>query len=215
MVDAHDGPTAMSRRTHWNDAWSSRSPESVSWYQPTPEPSFGLVRSVTTPSDPIIDIGGGASALAGALVAAGYRDVSVLDVSGAALEALRARLAESATRVRTVEADVLEHAFEPAGIALWHDRAVFHFLTEPDDRARYRAQLDRAVRPGGHAVIGTFAEDGPTKCSGLPVERYDGKSLATALGAGWALVRAVRHEHRTPGGTVQPFTFVVARRLGA
>jgi SAM-dependent methyltransferase len=204
----------MNRRTHWNDAWTSRTPESVSWYQSAPEPSLGLVRSVTTPTDRVIDIGGGASALAGALVAAGYGGVSVLDVSGAALEALRARLGDAPSRVRTIEADVLEHAFEPHGLALWHDRAVFHFLTEPNDRARYRAQLEKAVPPGGHAVIGTFAEDGPTKCSGLPIERYDATALASELGNGWALVETVRHEHRTPGGTVQPFTFVVARRTG-
>ena len=201
----------MDRRTHWNEAWTSRSPEKVSWYQARPEPSLGLITAVSTPRDVVVDVGGGASALAGALVAEGYEDVAVLDVSGAALDALRTRLGDAGKRVRTIEADVLEHRFGDGEVAVWHDRAVFHFLTDANDRARYRAQLEVAVRSGGYVIVGTFAADGPTKCSGLPVERYDAAALVGELGANCRLVKSVRHEHHTPWGAAQPFTFVVAR----
>ncbi len=204
----------MDRRAHWNEAWTTRSVESVSWYQSEPEPSLRLVKSLTAREDAIIDIGGGASALAGALVAEGHLDVTVLDVSAAALDALKARLGDDALHVRTIEADVLDFPFESGKIALWHDRAAFHFLTDPSERARYRAQLSLAVRSGGYAVIGTFAIDGPPRCSGLPVQRYDGVELAQELGANWQVVEVLRHEHRTPSGAVQPFTFLVARHGG-
>jgi hypothetical protein len=202
----------VDRRTHWNDAWTSRGPEKVSWYQAEPEPSLGLVTAVSNADDVVIDVGGGASALAGALLAEGYSNVTVLDVSAAALDALRTRLADSKGRIRTIEADVLEHHFYAGEVAIWHDRAVFHFLTEANERARYRAQIELAVRSGGHVIVGTFAADGPTKCSGLPVERYDAATLVSELGPTFRLVRALRHEHQTPSGAVQPFTFVVARR---
>jgi hypothetical protein len=202
----------VDRRTHWNDAWTSRSPEEVSWYQSEPEPSLGLVTAVSKADDAVIDVGGGASTLAGALLAEGYSKVTVLDVSAAALDALRTGLFDSKARVRTIEADVLEHRFYAGEVAIWHDRAVFHFLTEATERARYRAQIELAVRSGGHVIVGTFAADGPTKCSGLPVERYDAAALMAELGPNFRLVQSVRHEHQTPSGAVQPFTFVVARR---
>jgi len=202
----------VDRRAHWNDAWTSRNPETVSWYQERPEPSLGLIKAVSAPSDAIVDVGGGASELAGALVAEGRTNVAVLDVSGAALDALRTRLGEAKERVRTIEGDVLEHRFRDGQFAVWHDRAVFHFLTAPLDRARYRSQVELAVRPGGHVIVGTFAADGPTKCSGLPVERYDASVLVGELGPNFRLVESIRHEHHTPSGAIQPFTFVVARR---
>jgi SAM-dependent methyltransferase len=203
----------MDRRAHWNEAWTTRSAESVSWYQSEPEPSLQLVKSVTSPGDAVIDIGGGASGLAGALAAEGYLEVTVLDVSGAALNALKARLGDRAARVRTIEADVLDYPFDSRKVALWHDRAAFHFLTEPSERARYRAQLGLAVRSGGYAVVGTFAPDAPPRCSGLAVQRYDGVELARELGANWRVVEVLRHEHHTPSGVVQPFTFLVARHF--
>ena len=205
--------SGVDRRTHWNEAWTGRSPEKVSWYQARPEPSCGLVMSVSTAGDAVIDVGGGAAELAGALLGEGYSNVAVLDVSGAALGALRTRLGDAAERVRTIEADVLEHPFRRGEFAVWHDRAVFHFLTEASDRARYRAQLEIAVRPGGYAIVGTFAADGPTQCSRLPVERYDARALVSELGDAFRLVQSVRHEHQTPSGSVQPFTFVVAQHV--
>jgi SAM-dependent methyltransferase len=203
----------MDRRAHWNSAWSNRSPETVSWYQRHPEPSLRLIKRVAVHTDPTIDVGGGASELAGALAAEGYVDVTVLDVSGAALAKLTSRLEGGARRVRTVEADVLDYDFAPGSVALWHDRAVFHFLTDSGDRARYRKQLASAVLEGGHVVLGTFAADGPTQCSGLPVQRYDSAALAQELGPNWQVIETVRHEHVTPSGALQPFTFVLARHV--
>jgi hypothetical protein len=165
------------------------------------------------PDDAVVDVGGGASTLAGALVSAGYTNVTVLDVSGAALDALCTRLGDGGVRVRTLEADVLEHRFAQGEVAVWHDRAVFHFLTEPSDRRRYQSQLERAVRPGGYVIVGTFAADGPTKCSGLTVQRYEAAALAAEAGPTFRLIRSLRHEHHTPSGAVQPFTFVVLRQL--
>lgn len=202
----------MDRREHWNASWTSRAAEEVSWFQELPEPSLELVKSVAAPGDAIVDVGGGASGLAGALVAQGYGDVTVLEVSSAAIVQLRKRLGDDVDRVRIIVADALDHDFSGTRVSVWHDRAVFHFLTEADDRARYRAQLEQAVVKGGYAVVGTFAPDGPERCSGLPVRRYDAEELVRELGTEWSLVRAVRHEHRTPSGAVQPFTFVVARR---
>ena len=203
----------MDPKAHWNAAWGSRPSETASWYQLNPEPSLRLVQAISNAGNSVMDVGGGASGLAGALVAAGYLDVTVLDISGAALVELRKRLGLRAPRVRTVEADVLEYRFPLDGVVVWHDRAVFHFLTESSDRARYRKQLGLAVATGGYAIIGTFAPDGPTRCSGLPVERYDSAALIAELGDGWERVLAERHEHSTPSGSLQPFTFVVARRV--
>lgn len=206
----------MNRREHWDTTWSNRQIDGVSWYQVQPEPSLELIQSVAAVDARVVDVGGGASGLAGALLGASHtQQITVLDVSGAALTALAARLGDAADRVQRVVADVLEYAFEPGTIGLWHDRAVFHFFTEAQDRARYREQLESAVRVGGHAVIGTFALDGPTKCSGLPVQRYDAAGLMNELGAHWDLVKSLRHEHHTPSGAVQPFTFVVARHMAA
>jgi hypothetical protein len=203
----------MDHREHWNAAWSSGNAETVSWYQEQPEPSLRLVCAVTHPNEPVLDVGGGASGLAGALVARGYTMITVVELSRAALEALGSRLGDRASRVAAIEADVLECELVQASVATWHDRAVFHFLTDPADRDRYRFRLNSAVRPGGHVVIGTFALDGPLKCSGLPVERYDAAALMHELGGNWQLVDSLRHEHYTPSGVLQPFTFVVARRI--
>lgn len=203
----------MEPKAHWNNAWGSRTPETASWYQANPEPSLRLIQAVSDAGNPVVDVGGGASGLAGALVAAGYRDVTVLDISATALRELRKRLGLRAPRVRTVEADVLEYGFPPAGVAVWHDRAVFHFLTDSSDRARYREQLAQAVARGGHAIIGTFALDGPAQCSGLQVQRYDKRTLLAELGPDWRLVHAERHEHSTPSGNLQPFTFVVVQHV--
>jgi SAM-dependent methyltransferase len=145
------------------------------------------------------------------LLDAGYRALAVLDVSGAALAACRARLGASATSVTWIEADLTR--WEPSRTYdLWHDRAAFHFLTEPTDRAAYVACLKAALNPGGHAVIATFAPDGPERCSGLPVVRYDGTSLAAMLGDVFELLQTVRHAHRTPMGGIQNFQFSLFRR---
>lgn len=182
----------------------------MSWYEAEPRVSLELVEHVGVgPSTPVIDVGGGASALADTLVARGLVDVTVLDVSVAAIELARQRSARP-DRITWIRADLLDWS-PPRRWELWHDRAVFHFLTDEADRAAYRSVLHRALAPGGVVVVGTFAEDGPTSCSGLPVERYGATGLLDGLGPGLEPIITRRSEHVTPSGAVQPFTWVVAR----
>jgi ubiquinone/menaquinone biosynthesis C-methylase UbiE len=203
---------SASRQAHWENVYTTKGENEVSWFQQDPAPSFELIiQAGATHGSAIIDIGGGASRLVDNLVEQGFEDVTVLDLSGAALEAARRRLASRANRVHWVVADAT--AWEPAkAYDIWHDRAAFHFLTEEKDRAAYIARLTRGVKAGGHAIIATFALDGPEKCSGLPVARYDSASLGQALGSKFHLVHARRHEHATPWGSQQMFQFSVFRR---
>ena len=154
----------------------------------------------------MIDIGGGDSRLVDHLVARGLHCLTVLDISGLALARVQARLGARAARVRWIEADVTSGWTIPP-VDVWHDRAVFHFLTEAEDRARYMAHLRAAVKPGGTVIMATFALDGPERCSGLPVCRYDAQRMSAELGAGFVLVETVPEAHRTPSGSVQPFTY--------
>lgn len=203
--------SAAGRQAHWDDVYRTKGETSVSWFQETPAPSLELMALVgATRRSAIIDIGGGASRLVDCLVSRGYEDVTVLDLSAAALTHARTRLGDRADRVAWIVADVT--AWEPSRTYdVWHDRAAFHFLTEPADRAAYVDRLRRALRHGGHAIIGTFAPDGPEKCSGLPVARHDATSLATLLGTGFVLVDTRRHEHATPWGATQRFQFSTFR----
>lgn len=203
--------SAAGRQAHWDDVYRTKGETSVSWFQETPAPSLELMALVgATRRSAIIDIGGGASRLVDCLVSRGYEDVTVLDLSAAALTHARTRLGDRADRVAWIVADVT--AWEPSRtFDVWHDRAAFHFLTEPADRAAYADRLRRALRHGGHAIIGTFAPDGPEKCSGLPVARHDATSLATLLGTGFVLVDTRRHEHATPWGATQRFQFSTFR----
>ena len=203
---------SASRQAHWENVYNTKGENEVSWFQQDPAPSFELIiQAGATHGSAIIDIGGGASRLVDQLVERGFEDVAVLDLSGAALEAARKRLESRANRVHWVVADAT--AWEPAkAYDIWHDRAAFHFLTEEKDRAAYIARLTRGVKAGGHAIIATFALDGPEKCSGLPVARYDSASLAWTLGSKFQLVHTRRHEHATPWGSRQMFQFSVFRR---
>ena len=198
---------ASTRQSHWQGVYTTKRAEEVSWFQEMPAVSLDLMRVTgITPQSSIIDAGGGASRLVDALLDAGYRKVTVLDLSAAALTATQVRLGQAAASVTWITADVT--AWKPAAAYdLWHDRAAFHFLTEPADRAAYVACLKAALKPGGHAIIATFAPDGPERCSGLPVVRYDGASLAAVLGNGFELLQTVRHAHATPMGSVQNFQF--------
>ena len=202
------------RQAHWEHVYVTKGENEVSWFQQSPAPSLELIAQVgATHKSAIIDIGGGASRLVDHLVEDGFEDVTVLDLSGAALEAARQRVGVRADRVHWIVADVT--AWEPAKpYDVWHDRAAFHFLTEEKDRAAYVARLTRGVKVGGHAIIATFALDGPEKCSGLPVARYDSASLARTLGPMFRLVHSRRHEHATPWGSQQMFQFSVFRREG-
>jgi SAM-dependent methyltransferase len=154
----------------------------------------------------VIDVGGGDSRLVDHLVSLGLRCVTVLDVSAAALARAQARLGEQARRVRWLETDVTG-SWTLAPVDIWHDRASFHFLTGSDDRLRYVAHVRSAVKPGGTVIVGAFAPDGPERCSGLPVCRYDAAGLGAQLGAGFTLAEAVPHAHRTPAGAVQSFIY--------
>jgi SAM-dependent methyltransferase len=192
---------------HWDAAYSTRGVEGVSWYQAVPEVSLELVDALRVPSDAaVIDVGGGASFLVDELMARGFRNLTVLDLSPAALDALRRRLPADAP-VRGVQVDVLE--WEPdRRYDLWHDRAVFHFLVDASNKDRYIETLTRAVAPGGSLIIGTFAEDGPEMCSGLSVSRYSAADLSAALGDAFDVLETRRESHVTPRGAVQPFTWV-------
>jgi len=194
-------------QVHWESVYSQKGEQEVSWFQEAPEPSLELIaRTDATPQSGIIDIGGGASRLVDALLSRGFNDLCVLDLSEAALAKARARLGERATKVRWITADVT--TWQPdARYDLWHDRAAFHFLTEPAAQRAYVERVRLALRAGGHAIIATFALDGPEKCSGLPVARHSAETIAALLGAEFAPVDTRRHEHTTPWGSVQKFQF--------
>jgi trans-aconitate methyltransferase len=202
----------LSRRNHWENVYATRGENQVSWFQEAPEPSLALIELAgAIRSSAIIDIGGGASRLVDCLVSQGYEDVTVLDLSAAALASARSRIGDKADRVTWIAADVT--AWEPSRTYdVWHDRAAFHFLTDPKDQMAYVARLRRALRPGGHAIVGTFAPDGPERCSGLIVNRYDANSLAATLGSGFELIDTRRHGHATPWGAMQKFQFSTFRR---
>lgn len=200
------------RAAHWDGIYGTKAEDGVSWYQQAPEPSLTLLRLAgAMPNSAIIDIGGGASHLVDTLLDLGFVDVSVLDLSHAALDATRARLGGSADEARWICADITQWRPERR-YDVWHDRAAFHFLTDPVDQVTYAATLTQALVPGGHAIIGTFAPDGPEKCSGLPIVRHDATSIGAVLGDGFELVETRRHEHRTPWDSVQHFQFSTFRR---
>jgi SAM-dependent methyltransferase len=199
--------STLEKQTHWQNVYQTKGERDVSWFQEIPTISLDLIRASGVAADAsIIDIGGGASHLADALIAEAYQSVSVLDVSEKALATSRDRLGPRAKQVTWIVADVT--AWRPdKGYDLWHDRAAFHFLTEPGDRAAYAECVRKAVRPGGRVVIGTFAPDGPERCSGLPVIRHDAGSIGVVLGPSFKLIESRRHDHLTPGGTIQRFQF--------
>jgi ubiquinone/menaquinone biosynthesis C-methylase UbiE len=203
-----------SRQAHWENVYTTKGESEVSWFQQSPAPSLELIMQVGAVStSAIIDVGGGASRLVDSLVEQGFEDVTVLDLSGAALAAAKSRLGASAERVSWIVADAT--TWEPARTYdIWHDRAAFHFLTDASDRAAYIARLERGLKIGGHAIIATFAPDGPERCSGLPVARYDSESLGRTLGTAFKLVHTQRHEHATPWDSRQMFQFSVFRREG-
>lgn len=196
-----------SRKVHWQSVYGEKDPTEVSWFQPVPDKSLRLIqRTGARHSDPILDAGGGASTLVDHLLGEGYQDVSVLDISGIALARSRARLGESAERVNWIEADVTK--FEPSRrYYVWHDRAVFHFLTEAEDRHRYVDVVRRALQPNGHFVLSTFGPEGPLRCSGLDIRRYGVEQLRELFGATFELRDYELEEHRTPTGSKQQFLY--------
>src|SRR5258707_670121 len=200
------------RGAHWENVYRTKGEREVSWFQETPSISLALIQSVgATRYSAIIDIGGGASRLVDALVAEGYEAVTVLDLAESALAAAKTRSGQTAAGVRWIVADAVSWK-PPQSYDVWHDRAAFQFFTDADDRAGYVACLREALPPGGHAIIATFALDGPERCSGLPVIRYDAESLGKVLGEAFSLVETRRHDHATPMGSTQRFQFSVFRR---
>ena len=201
-----------SRQAHWQNVYTKKGENEVSWFQENPAPSLDLIAQVgATSTSAIIDIGGGASRLVDNLVERGFEDVTVLDLPEAALEAAKDRLGGRAAQVQWIVADAT--VWEPVrAYDVWHDRAAFHFLTGDHDRAAYVVRLERALKVGGHAIIATFALDGPERCSGLPVVRYDPEGLGQTLGRTFQLVDTRRHVHATPWGSNQSFQFSVFRR---
>ena len=186
----------------------------MSWFQPHADLSLNLIKATGVGRGAaIIDVGGGASTLVDDLVAEGYADLTVLDLSAAALKAARKRLGAEADRVCWLEADITKAALPASRYDIWHDRAVFHFLTAPADRDAYVRTVLRAVKPGGHVIVATFAEDGPLQCSGLPVMRYRADELHDQFGEAFTLIQHQKEEHHTPFGTVQQFVYCYCRRI--
>lgn len=198
----------MNIREHWESMYATKAATEVSWYQREPTLSVQLIRQVAPDrAAAIIDIGGGASTLVDSLLSLGYSAITVVDIAANALAAARTRLGPESERVRWIAGDALSLDLPDHSIDVWHDRAVFHFLISPDDRRRYVAQVRRLVRPHGHVIIATFAEDGPTKCSGLPVARYDATQLHGEFGDDFRLLTTLREEHVTPSGGRQLFRY--------
>ncbi len=203
----------MDRRTHWENVYHTKPSSEVSWFEAEPATSVELIQGVAPGGGRIIDVGGGASLLVDRLVAAGNWEVTVLDISAAALKLTQDRLREQATQVHWIQADITE--VEQLGTYdIWHDRAVFHFLTTAEDRDKYLTRFHKALLPGGYLVLGTFALQGPEKCSGLSVCRYDAQALAALLGAEYTLIRQLEYSHSTPAGKTQLFLFAVFRKAG-
>jgi SAM-dependent methyltransferase len=200
------------RERHWDSAYEAGGEADISWFQPAPVTSLELIQLLAPALDEaIVDVGGGASTLVDRLAAKGYTDLTVLDISAAALRTVKAR-AGAPTAVEWLHDDLLR--WRPHRVyKLWHDRACFHFFVRPTEREAYLAKLQSALGPRGAVVLGTFAPDGPERCSGLPVARYSANELADLLGPGFSVVERRGDEHRTPGGTVQPFTWIAARRV--
>jgi ubiquinone/menaquinone biosynthesis C-methylase UbiE len=195
------------RKEHWEHIYSNKSEREVSWFQTTPSASLDLIVSAETPkSAKIIDVGGGASRLADGLLAEGYYNITVLDVAEAALAQAKRRLGSKASSVSWITADITK--WRPAvAYDLWHDRAVFHFLTDQHDREAYLSVMQKALKPDAVVIIGTFSLDGPERCSGLPVVRYSPESLSKTLGEDFLFIESMQEEHQTPGGGVQKFQF--------
>ncbi len=192
--------------------YQTKQADQVSWYRPHLDVSLGLIRrTVPDLQARIVDVGGGEATLVDDLVGAGYAHVDVLDLSETALQVARARLGEVATTVGWLCGDVTTFAFQAGAYDLWHDRAVFHFLTDPALRRAYVEQVSKAVKPGGHVIVATFGLDGPTQCSGLDVVRYDAESLHDQFGERFTLVDHQTEDHVTPAGRPQPFVYCLCR----
>jgi 2-polyprenyl-3-methyl-5-hydroxy-6-metoxy-1,4-benzoquinol methylase len=202
----------MNAQTHWEKIYTERAPDAVSWFRPHLEKSLALIEQVApNRSSSIIDVGGGESTLVDDLLVSGYENITVLDISQSAINANRKRLGADSKRVTWLVADISEVELKFSVYDVWHDRAVFHFLTSARDRAAYVRQVAHAVRHGGHVIVSTFGPEGPMKCSGLDVVRYDADSLHREFGVHFQLLESSKELHHTPFGTVQQFLYCHCR----
>jgi 2-polyprenyl-3-methyl-5-hydroxy-6-metoxy-1,4-benzoquinol methylase len=202
----------MNMETHWEKIYREKAPDAVSWYRPHLETSLALIENAAPARDAsIIDVGGGESTLVDDLLARGYQSVTVLDVSQTAIEFTKKRLRTAAEHVQWLAADITNCELPPRAYDVWHDRAVFHFLTALDQRAAYVRQVARAVKPGGHVLVSTFGPEGPTKCSGLDIVRYDAESLHAEFGTRFRMLESLKELHNTPFGTTQQFLYCLCR----
>lgn len=209
-----DSTTPDPDKAHWEKVYTTKADTEVSWFQQHAALSLKLIRDAGIPtSASIIDVGGGAATLVDDLLALGYAKLTVLDLSAAALARARARLGARASEVTWLEANILDVALPSQGYDVWHDRAVFHFLTSDGERQRYVQQVLHAVKPGGLVIVATFAEDGPEKCSGLPVMRYSAGELHGQFGAPFELLGHEKETHHTPGGAEQKFVYCFCRKM--
>ncbi len=206
----------MQSKDHWEKVYSTKATNAVSWFQPHADFSVGLINATGVSREAaIIDVGGGASTLVDDLLTIGYTHLTVLDLSAAALAAARVRLGSMAANVRWIEADITQANLPVHQFDIWHDRAVFHFLTTPEERAAYVQAVFHSVKPGGHVIVATFAEDGPNQCSGLPVMRYRADELHAEFGASFSLLSHEKEAHHTPSGTVQQFVYCYCRMINS
>jgi 2-polyprenyl-3-methyl-5-hydroxy-6-metoxy-1,4-benzoquinol methylase len=202
----------MDARTHWEKIYSTKAPDQVSWYRPHLETSLALVkRAAGDRTASIIDVGGGESTLVDDLLEQGFQNITVLDVSQGAIDVNKTRLGESAKRVHWIVADITQAELERQSYDVWHDRAVFHFLIAPEQRTAYVRQVVRSVKRGGYIIVSTFGPEGPNKCSGLDVVRYDADGLHDEFGARFRLVESSKEMHQTPFGTSQQFLYCDCR----
>jgi len=204
----------LERKSHWEKIYTTKAPTEVSWFQPHPETSLELIAGAGIDKEAqIIDVGGGASTLIDDLLTKGFRHITVLDIASAALERSKFRLGDQANSVTWLEADITEVTLPPFHYDLWHDRAVFHFLTDAKDRRKYVSTLEGSLKPGGHLIIAAFAHDGPKMCSGLDTMRYSPQELHHAVGDKFRLLESVNELHPTPFGTEQKFTYCLLQKM--
>ena len=202
----------MSVQTHWEKIYGEMAPDAVSWYRPHLEMSLELIEHAAPGrSASIIDVGGGESTLVDDLVARGYQNITVLDISQIAIDVTKKRLGSTSENIHWFVGDITSVKLERCSYDVWHDRAVFHFLTAIDARMTYVRQVAKAVKPGGHVIVSTFGPEGPTKCSGLDVVRYDAESLHQEFGVHFHLLGSSTELHRTPFGTMQQFLYCLCR----
>jgi SAM-dependent methyltransferase len=203
---------AVTPQAHWETVYKTKAPDAVSWYRPHLDRSLALIQAaVPDPSASIIDIGGGESTLVDDLLGKGYRNITVLDISPTAIEVAKARLGKQSDRIKWLVADITRAALPERHFDLWHDRAVFHFLTCAEDRAAYVRQVARAMKPGGFVIVATFGPEGPHQCSGLDVTRYDAEALHDQFGVKFKLMDSSTELHQTPFGTTQQFLYCLCR----